>query len=1057
MNTKIDYISAGAGSGKTYKLTHELAARIKHGEIQPEGVIMTTFTIKAAEELRERAKAALYEKGLFDEAERLDQALIGTIHSIAYALIRKYWYYLGVSPELRVMTDEDKDFYSTQSLSQLPTDEEIMFLSDYRQYFDICKTSDMGSYKAVQDADFWRKDLLRVVEEAEKYEITDLRASRKHSLEVWSKICRPTPGAPAINNDLIRICLENTIARNDQDKPSDSQQKRKVKLSLLLHQLRYPNIKVYSDIKSTLLSLPKKLQDDEVREVLAMLGDLWDRPEVYEKQRKYIELLFDLAKRWMEQYRHFKREHNLLDFNDMEICLLKLIDHKAAREALQESYSCLMVDEFQDSSPIQVRAFMELSELMTYNIWVGDGKQAIYGFRGTDTSLTNAVIDNLSSESSEGSLTILRKNYRSLPDIVNLCNGVFTPVFSSLMEEDKVRLSPDRPQDVSDRPLGYWLLNGANLEDFLPLVAQSIGAWVKEGVDPSSIAIIARKNNRLHTLAECFEGTGIPINLEGGDVSGTYVYMLITSLIQLVIDETDTLARAQIAYITEPNMGIKKLIDSKLEYDDHECEEQWLSEVPLIKAVTAERSRLVHYSASALVESLSVEFCLRVRCAEYIQSSNGSAILDSVLQAARTYEERCLQLTLPSTLSGFLHYLESNPPILPGEKEGINLVTYHGSKGLEWDNVVLLDLDNDPINPNNLIQRSFFGIHAQRVAPPTGDNLFPEAQITALPWLFGPGYSTKAPEEYLCRIEPYLEALRQQELDEAKRLLYVGMTRAKNRLILAIRDKKKEPLKWFEQIGVRVNLEDIGKAGDIDLLGVGSRFRSRFRTRFRNLTPKIDDSDPNEGNQASEENVAEECHTYRYQSTKEYSPRDLSPSALEDCGEVKLLQPGRQRIPRQGTSDDAVVGNCLHLLFCRPDILRKCDLSDLLSAYQLQEHLTDIESIRQSWSALESFLIDTYGQAIAVRHEVPFKRRVDQQIITGSIDMLWQTEEGYVLIDFKTYSGTTETLLDRESDHYAGLYKGQLDAYRDALMAAGHRVLDTLLYYPILGDIVRVH
>ena len=1049
MNTKIDYISAGAGSGKTYKLTHELADRIERREILPEGVIMTTFTIKAAEELRERAKAVLYEKGLFDEAERLDQALIGTIHSIAYALRRKYWYYLGVSPELRVMTDEDKDFYSTQSLSQLPTDEEIMFLSDYRQYFDICKTSDMGSYKAVQDADFWRKDLLRVVEEAEKYEITDLRASRKHSLEVWSKICRPTPGAPAINNDLIRICLENTIARNDQDKPSDSQQKRKIKLSLLLHQLRYPNVKVYSDIESTLLSLPKKLQDDEVRDVLAMLGDLWDRPEVYEKQMGYIVLLFDLAERWMEQYRHFKREHNLLDFYDMEICLLELIDHEAAREALRESYSCLMVDEFQDSSPIQVRTFMELSELMTYNIWVGDGKQAIYGFRGTDTSLTNAVIDSLSSESSEGSLTILRKNYRSLPDIVNLCNGVFTPVFSSLMEEDKVRLSLGRPKDVSDPPLGYWLLDGSNIDTFLSLVAQSVLERVDNGVDPSSIAIIARNNNRLHTIAECLEETGIPINLERGDVSGTYVYMLITSLIQLVIDETDTLARAQIAYITEPNMGIKELIDSKLEYDDQECQEQWLSEVPLIKAVTAERSRLAHYSASALVESLSVEFCLRVRCAEYLQSSNGSAILDSVLQAARTYEERCLQLTLPSTLSGFLYYLESNPPILPGEKEGINLVTYHGSKGLEWDNVVLLDLDNDPINPNNLIQRSFFGIHAQRVAPPTGDNLFPEAQITALPWLFGPGYTVKAPEEYLRRIEPYLEALRQQELDEAKRLLYVGMTRAKNRLILAIRDKKKEPLKWLEQIGVSVNLENIGKADDIDLLGVGSL--------FRNLTPKIDDSDSDEGSQDSEKNVAEECHTYRYQSTKKYSPRDLSPSALEGFGKVTLLQRGRQRIPRQGKSDDAIVGNCLHQLFCRPDILRECDLSDLLSAYQLQGHLTDIESIRQSWSALEDFLRSSYGQAIAVRHEVPFKRRVDQQIITGSIDMLWQTEEGYVLIDFKTYSGTTETLFDRESDHYAGLYKGQLGAYRDAIEAAGLKVLDTLLYYPILGDIVRVY
>lgn len=86
----IKYISAGAGSGKTYKLTHELADLIIEGKVKPEGIIMTTFTIKAASELRERAKAVLYEKGHFDEAERLDQSLIGTVHSVAYALIQKY-------------------------------------------------------------------------------------------------------------------------------------------------------------------------------------------------------------------------------------------------------------------------------------------------------------------------------------------------------------------------------------------------------------------------------------------------------------------------------------------------------------------------------------------------------------------------------------------------------------------------------------------------------------------------------------------------------------------------------------------------------------------------------------------------------------------------------------------------------------------------------------------------------------------------------------------------------------------------------------------------------
>ena len=129
----INYISAGAGSGKTYTLTHRLADHIIKGDVQPEEVILTTFTDKAATEFRERAKAALNEKHRFDEAGRLDLAEIGTVHSIAYKMVSKYWYILGLSPQLKVMDENDVNFFISQSLADLPTDEEIRFLNDFRQ------------------------------------------------------------------------------------------------------------------------------------------------------------------------------------------------------------------------------------------------------------------------------------------------------------------------------------------------------------------------------------------------------------------------------------------------------------------------------------------------------------------------------------------------------------------------------------------------------------------------------------------------------------------------------------------------------------------------------------------------------------------------------------------------------------------------------------------------------------------------------------------------------------------------------------------------------------
>ena len=109
---RVTYISAGAGSGKTYTLTHLLAEHIagrrkdKEGkwvpceQVDPEKVILTTYTKKAAAEFREKAKSVLYEEGkndtVFHEAAgRLDQACIGTVHSVANSFVQKYWYFLG--------------------------------------------------------------------------------------------------------------------------------------------------------------------------------------------------------------------------------------------------------------------------------------------------------------------------------------------------------------------------------------------------------------------------------------------------------------------------------------------------------------------------------------------------------------------------------------------------------------------------------------------------------------------------------------------------------------------------------------------------------------------------------------------------------------------------------------------------------------------------------------------------------------------------------------------------------------------------------------------------
>ena len=115
----VTYVSAGAGSGKTYFLTEKLSSILENGEVKGENVLMTTFTELAAGELKTKAKAKLYSKSMVREAEEVDMATIGTIHSVATKFLEKYWYLLGFSPKINVLTDEDKEFFLSQSLNSI--------------------------------------------------------------------------------------------------------------------------------------------------------------------------------------------------------------------------------------------------------------------------------------------------------------------------------------------------------------------------------------------------------------------------------------------------------------------------------------------------------------------------------------------------------------------------------------------------------------------------------------------------------------------------------------------------------------------------------------------------------------------------------------------------------------------------------------------------------------------------------------------------------------------------------------------------------------------------
>ena len=138
-------------------------------------------------------------------------------------------------------------------------------------------------------------------------------------------------------------------------------------------------------------------------------------------------VLFEFAARTLTLYQERKGERGLLDFVDLEQFTLELLPQPAVAEVIREEFDLLVVDEFQDTNPIQLALFIGLAALVKRGaVWVGDVKQAIYGFRGSDPALMDAVLASVASER----MPTLGITYRARPELVQIFNDLFIPAFA---------------------------------------------------------------------------------------------------------------------------------------------------------------------------------------------------------------------------------------------------------------------------------------------------------------------------------------------------------------------------------------------------------------------------------------------------------------------------------------------------------------------------------------------------------------------------------------------------------------------------------------------------
>lgn len=1025
----ITYINAGAGSGKTYSLTELLSDVLGNKKARPDEVILTTFTVKAANDFKEKSKAKLFGKGLFEEANMLDGALIGTIHSVAYSIISKFWYYLGLPPKPQIMTEEDGDVYRAQSLGSLPTKDELDFLKDFAEKFEIKEAMSTSV-----DYDFWQGHLNAIIGFTTNYEIADYSKSIEISKSAFKEFVKPD--APALPSPAeITGALEILKEIFDTQKESDSNNKRKEAVKELARKVSRPSFALYKE----LLKLGQSIKATKSHPVISGINDrialMWQTNEVYDYVSKYIDVAFNLADRWRNQYEAFKKERNILDFNDLEKYLLCLLRAPFAAKEIGAKYRYIFVDEFQDCSPIQIKIFKELSQLAEHSYWVGDMKQSIFGFRGSDTTLTDAVIKTIEEEKTNGcDIRTLPKSWRSVPEIVEFCNGIFVSAFAPYIPEDRVRLEPVHPSDSSVAPLILWDVDDE--ESLTGLIAH----LVEGGVTPSDIAVLNRRGDPLDKIGRLLTESNIPVNLSTEPIMTSKSAKLAKAVLSVADNDADSLAKGEVAFLLDSRYSTDNLISETLAHINAETgrpEHSFLDEIPVLKRLSVIRNRLSQQSVAEFVESVILELNLFEEAMKCSPRKECVKVLNTIIDAAKTFEEVSLRLDTTPTVKEFIDYLNSDKVTLPGDPDGVVLLTMHKSKGLEWKHVIVTSLSSNPANEKTIMKREVFGVHFRRDEKPSCANLFPDVYISLMPFVYGSGNTNvPAPLDGIIHNKPQFAQICKDKIAEETRLLYVALTRPTHQLILSL--KGKSPLRW---------LVDMGLSEFAD----GDSLRNRFG--FANQSFEMEAE--------IKENSMPKL-TYAFgESQILYERRDYSPSMINGKTDVKDSKDFGQRIPLGKLPTDIemdTVGNCIHHIYRLYDehIPEDSIIRNIIQSYGLETTLPDLAEINAAWFRLLNFIKDKFGRITELRHERPFIMHKGGKTYTGSIDLTIDTQGGIILIDYKTCPLGNDKILDEENPHYAGLYEGQLDCYRSALISSGYNVLATYVYYPVSGLIVEL-
>jgi DNA helicase-2/ATP-dependent DNA helicase PcrA len=419
-------------------------------------------------------------------------------------------------------------------------------------------------------------------------------------------------------------------------------------------------------------------------------------------------------------YRRFKREHQLMDYDDLLVNLRDLLrDFPEAREEISARFTHLLVDEYQDTNPVQDEIVRLIAAPRNNVMVVGDDAQSIYSFRGADF----ANILRFPETFPDAAVVRLEENYRSFTRILDLGNAVIARAGEGFRKNLFSRLGE------GERPRLAALANETAQAAF---VAGEIEKLLKQGAPPSEIAVLFRSGFHSYKLEIELASRSIPFDKRGGMKLLESAHIKdVVSYLRLLVNPRDSLSWNRLLLML-PKIGprtasrvveaARSAADPFTALEDFPAKAAWREPfLDLLRLLSGIRSAAMGPQAAfAAVMEVYEPLFEQLYADDYPRRKRD---LDQLGVLVSGYED----------IASFLDDIALDPPESESFADGIApgsvvLSTVHSAKGLEWDNVFIINL---------------------------ADGRFPSQSAS-----FGP------------------------ELEEERRLFYVAITRARKRLVL---------------------------------------------------------------------------------------------------------------------------------------------------------------------------------------------------------------------------------------------------------------------------------